>query len=490
MPVSKAVVPSILEPGTAPALDRIQDLPGDLTLVEIRGDRMSAEDLAAAVSRTDRDVVVTIRRAGHGGFFPGSEEDRIRHLQAGLQAGATYVDLDIGTTAATDRRFRQEQLVLSWHGDGTDLRELQEVLSRMRSIGAARFKLVPRADHLSDLATIRGFLSGLPDEGTPVICFASGRYGPLSRLLALSWGSCWTFGFPCGGENTADGQFTVSELTEIYGVTSIGEATQRFGLIGSRLAGSPSPAMHNAALQDLGLNARYLPMEIDRFQDLAILADPAGPVCSDGFGVTMPFKEEAAALAVELDPDGAAAGAVNTLVPAPGGWKGFNTDASAMRRLLNPALLEAGCRAVVYGAGGTARTAAVVLRQQGAEVHLVGRRPDRVRQVAGELGVGAIAGWTSAPPAHVLVNATPYGREGESWPARRRLPSKLVLDAPYGRSETDLVRKARQAGVVAVSGREMILAQAMDQFRLLTGRHPRREVMSDALERWFARDPA
>ncbi len=485
-----AVVPSILEQDGVTVLERIRRLPDRCTLVEIRADHLSPDDLSRVVAHSGRELVVTVRRVQDGGAFSGAESERWHLLQAGLAAGAAYVDLEIDSPAAAERLVPRERLVLSWHGEGPGLEPLPSILSRMTASGAALYKLVPKAAQVSDLTAIRDFLKSIPDGGPAVICFAAGRFGALSRILAPSWGSRWTIGFPPGGRETGEGQFPVSDLLETYDVKAIGDRTRIFGLLGSDLGESPSPAMHNAALRDLGIEARYLPMEIDRIRDLAFLSDSEGPIKAVGFGVTMPFKEEAAALCTDQDHGGLAAGAVNTLVAAAGGWQGHNTDATAIRRLVGSLLQPRNCRALVHGAGGTARTAATVLRDSGAVVSMLGRNPVRVRQVAGELGIEVAGDWNESGSADIFVNATPVGRDGEDWPHDRALPAKLVLDAAYGRSETDLVRKARESGLAVISGREMILAQAVDQFRMLTGRQARQEVMVHALESWFKRDPA
>ncbi len=490
MPEHTAVIPSILESDAETVLKRIGRLPGRCSLVEIRGDFLSSKDLSRVVARCGREVVVTVRMKQEGGSFPGSESERKDLLLTGLQAGAAYADVPVDSPAAVQGLVPRERLILSWHGNRRESDPLPKILSRMRAMGAALYKLVPLATGVECLQAIRDFLQEISPGGPAVICFAAGRYGAQSRILAPSWGSRWTFGYPPGGEPTAEGQFPAADLLEIYDVQAIGSRTRIFGLLGRDLAGSPSPAMHNAAFRDLGLDARYLPMAVDSMRDLEVLSAPDGPVGAEGFGVTMPFKGEAAARSADLDRWSAAAGAVNTLVQTAGGWHGRNTDAMAIQRLVGSVLSPRDRRVLVYGAGGLARGAVVVLRDAGALVTLYGRNPDRVRQVAAELGVDAVPAWPDRVGADILVNATPAGRDGQDWPAAWRLPAKLVLDASYGRKETDLVRKAREAGLAVVSGKDLILAQAVDQFHLLAGSPPRQEVMAAALERWFAGDPA
>lgn len=490
MPDPSRVVPSILEPDATGAESRIRMLPSLCSLVEIRADGLSRDDLRRVVTSCDRETIVTVRREQDGGLFEGTESERRDLLLAGLHAGAAYVDIEIDSPLAGDKQVDPGRLILSWHGRSRDPISLRAILSRMTAQGAAMYKLVPHAAGLEDLSAIRNFLGGLEGDGLAVTCFASGPRGALSRILALSWGSRWTIGFPSGAPATAPGQLPVSDLLEIYDVETIGKKTRLFGLLGNDLQGSPSPAMHNAALRTLGIDARYLPMETDRFQDLGLLAEPAGPVGAERFGITMPFKTDGAALCVDLDQAGRAAGAVNTLIPAGDGWQGHNTDATAIRRLVDSVLAPRKRSVLIHGAGGTARTAATVFQDAGDRVSLIGRNRSRVQELADELGVGSLPDWSLAAAADILVNATPEGAGGEKWPDHRALPTELVLDAPYGPQDTDLVGKARGSGLTVLSGRDWILAQAVDQFRLLTGHQAPEQVMADALKGWFARDPA
>jgi shikimate dehydrogenase len=406
---------------------------------------------------------------------------------AALRAGASYVDLPFDSDAELIELVPKRSRILSWHGGHGEKGDLFSILSRMQSIGAAMYKLVPSAAGVADLGPVRDFLKESRKKEPSVICFASGRFGALSRILAPSWGSRWTYGYPAGGRPTAPGQFRAEDLIELYNVPEIGGETVLIGLLGGDLAGSPSPAMHNAALRDLGIDARYLPMEIETIADFRFLTDPDGPIAAGGTGVTMPFKRDAARLAVHLDSWSTRAGAVNTLVRSEEGWRGYNTDAKAIRDLAGSLMQVRNRKVLVYGAGGTARASVVAMKDAGGSVTLVGRNRQRVQQLAEELDVDFVPEWTDRVHADVLVNATPVGKRRESWPATGPLPGKMVIDAPYGAQETDLVRKAREAGLKVVSGRELILAQAVDQFRLLVGHEPDCDVMATAMKRWFER---
>ena len=122
-----------------------------------------------------------------------------------------------------------------------------------------------------------------------------GAAGLPSRILAAALGSCWTY----GGTAIAPGQVPPALMRSRY---RVGAAHRRDA--GLRRGGRPighswSPALHNAALQALGIDAVYLPFEAQDIDDLLAAAAAFGV---RGLSVTAPFKLDALARAVEADP--------------------------------------------------------------------------------------------------------------------------------------------------------------------------------------------
>jgi shikimate 5-dehydrogenase len=182
---------------------------------------------------------------------------------------------------------------------------------------------------------------------------------------------------------------------------------------------------------------------------------------------------------------------VNTVRVEAGAWVGFNTDASGAAMRILQEIDPKGLRATVLGAGGTARTLATVLRNLGARVTVVNRTAPRGRDVAEATGV-AWGPWESRnrPGADILVNATPLGTGGERAVDDTGLPSRLVVDVAYAPAVTPLVTAARERGVVVVDGIDFLVAQADDQYRLMTGWHPSTSVMREAAVRFLGGRPA
>jgi len=462
------VVCSICEPDRASTEQSLQRVPPACGLVEIRGDHLAADEIAALVSGTQRPVIVTIRRADEDGGFEGTESERRRLLLGALAAGADFIDVELNSElrdlADSDEAAR---VILSDHGAPCDASTLATIYRRMAKTRAGRLKLVPIARAPRDATAVRSTLSDAVRDKRSLACFASGRAGAVTRLMAPGWGSWATYGAVERGAETAEGQFTATDLLELYDVDRRGADTRQFAIIGNAVLGSPSPAMHAAGYRAAAIDARYLPVETDRLEDCEELLGRDGLLGLEGMAVTIPFKETAAARCGRLDEIARASGAVNTVLFEGGGWAGYNTDGPAILSLL------------------TARAAAAVLSARGARVTLYNRTPSRARQAARTLGVAAAAlEELEEADWDVLVQATPLGARGERVLPAERIVGSVVLDAVYGPG-TPLVQDARQRGIVAIDGFDLLVEQALLQFELMTGRHPAAERMRAAGRAWL-----
>jgi shikimate dehydrogenase len=268
----------------------------------------------------------------------------------------------------------------------------------------------------------------------------------------------------------------------------------RLGVLGWPVAHSRSPAIHNAALADLEMEGwRYqrLPVPPELFGETTRALRLSGFV---GANVTIPHKQAALALADEASEAARAIGAANTLTFAVDGTiAAENTDAPGLIAALERPVR--GMRALVLGAGGSARATAWALRGAGAsEVLVWNRTPARAEELARDLGVHAVA---APQPADLLVNCTAVGLEPLERSASE--PDALnqlglafdqvgefsyVVDLVYSEGSTPLLAAARAQGVRTLDGLEVLVAQGALSFELWTGRRPSIEVMRRA-----AREP-
>jgi 3-dehydroquinate dehydratase/shikimate dehydrogenase len=483
----RGVVHSILEETPERVARRLDASPQACALVEIRADALRAGDVAGLVRRAGRPVVVAVREAAAGGSFDGSAAEKAAILGAALDAGAAFVDIEWdGPLRASAFGSWGSRTILSHHGAACDPSTLTALYDAMSETKAERLKIVPRASRPTELRAVRDLLGRARAARRALCSFALGGAGAWSRVVALSWGSWGVYGAASRGRETGEGQFTTGEMLDVYRVLTISSSTRFFGLAGTPLQGSPSPAIHAAGYKALGMDAVYVPIATDDVDEVASIVSPEGLFPLEGFGVTIPLKEKVADRCATRDAF-AACGAVNTVRVGSGGWEGFNTDAPAALALIREHIDPRGIEAAVVGAGGTARAIASALREAGAGVTLYSRNASRGDAAASSIGV-ASAPLSALPGARwdLLVQATPAGRHGEEVLLRRHLDGRVVLDAAYGTEPTPLVRAARARGLAVVDGHALLAAQGVLQFERLTGRAAPAEAMAETLQSWLS----
>ena len=269
-----------------------------------------------------------------------------------------------------------------------------------------------------------------------------------------------------------------------------GPDTRLVGVIGSPIAHSLSPLLHNAAFGALRLGAtwRSLAFEVAPGQAAGALAAMRRADIT-GLSVTMPHKADVAALVDECTEVARRLDAVNCVVHTDGRLLGTNTDGEGFVASLarGAAFTPAGKRCLVIGAGGAARAVVLALADAGAsQVAVLNRTPERAATaaaLAGSAGSVVPAGeGTQAEAiqaADLVVNATPIGMAGaspqggdaETWLVAPRLlhPGQVVADLVYAPRPTRWLADAAAAGAVAVDGLGMLVHQAAAQLILWTG---------------------
>lgn len=259
-----------------------------------------------------------------------------------------------------------------------------------------------------------------------------------------------------------------------------------YGLIGKPVGHSLSPAMHEAAYQTLGIDAKYVVFEPDP-ADLSTAIEGAAALGIRGLNVTIPFKQDVLDF---VDPDRTAVevGAVNTIDFSHTPPTGHNTDVDGVHRSLERYNVTLdNTKALIVGAGGAARAVAYVLEHGGAESIILNRTPSRAIEIADDLpnstGGGLDQLETVIGDVEVVVNATSVGMESNETP----IPAELlheqltVMDVVYRPLQTRLLRDAEAVGAITIDGAWMLLYQGVAAFELWTGQPAPVEEMNNAL---------
>ena len=242
--------------------------------------------------------------------------------------------------------------------------------------------------------------------------------------------------------------------------------TELFGLLGSGVAYTLSPAIHNYIFEKLGYNAIYYPFDVPK-EKFEKAVDALLELCK-GLNVTIPYKEAVIPYLSSLDETAEKVGAVNTIYKR----KGFNTDYTAVKRLASRhrELVE-GLACYVFGAGGAAKAVAVALGELGCKkIVIVNRTLERAAEVVQRLkkmGFSAEVGSKLCDEKGVVVaNATP---NPDFVPNACAEKAQLVIELVYRPLETSLVKRALRAGAKVVNGVEVLVTQALDAQRIWLG---------------------
>ena len=277
----------------------------------------------------------------------------------------------------------------------------------------------------------------------------------------------------------------------------------RYGVLGSPVAHSLSPAMQEAGFQTLGIPAEYLRVEIAA----GALAQAVSPLRTAGFqgwNCTLPHKETMFALCQETDAKAKESGSVNTVKVSPQGLRGTSTDADGWEDAVAECweLDLSRQRVFLLGCGGVGRTLAFRIAARGCRsLVLANRTAEKALRLLEELRPRAgtpisTVAWNSpdfqkvAGETDLWIHATSLGlAAGDPLPVAENLlgPGLKVYDTVYRQDFTPLVRLARARGAQAADGLGMLLHQGARALSFWTGKPAPIPNMRAALEKTAGR---
>ncbi|MCC6613063.1 MAG: shikimate dehydrogenase [Anaerolineae bacterium] len=274
------------------------------------------------------------------------------------------------------------------------------------------------------------------------------------------------------------------------------------GVFGYPVAENPTCVMQQAAFEALGLQWRYLTIEVHP-ESLTPAIVGAKAMGFRGINLTIPHKVAVMPLLDGIAPDAQMIGAVNTVRrDDEGRFIGENTDGKGFLRGVreDAGIDPAGKRIVLLGAGGAARAVAVELALAGAaEITVVNRSVERGESMTGDLvaRTGAKASfvpWTNTyrvgSDVDILVNSTSIGLypDVDAMPDVALddvSPDLLVCDVIPNPPSTPFLRAATERGLPTLDGLSMLVYQGVIGFQMWTGETPPEDVMRDALKAAF-----
>lgn len=464
-------------------------------LVELRIDCLRRDpDVKRILAQRHTPFVFTIRRAADGGLWRGHEDKRLQLLREAIAAGVDYVDLEMDV-APTIRRFGKTKRIVSYHNLKATPVELSDIAEQCDEMDADVVKVATLANSLAEASRV---LELGPRGAVPTIPIAMGDIGFFTRVLGRKFGAPFTYAGFNPERIFAAGMPLFQDLQRDYQYDKIDAATEIYGVVGDPIGHSLSPAIHNAAFRELGLNKVLVPFLIP-----AGTLEPALKTLEwldlKGFSVTIPHKEAIVPLLSSKDGAVEKTGSCNTVVVQDGAGVGYNTDYRAAMISLEDALggvsdseetsplLDK--HVLILGAGGVARAIAFGLARRGASVTITNRHDERATHLAEEVGCRTINwGQRASTLSEIIINCTPVGMhphvdDTPVPPGAFQRENMIAFDTVYHPESTMFLKLGRERGAKTISGVDMFIHQAAQQFQLYTGVAAPEGVMRDVLRR-------
>ncbi len=464
----------------------------------------------------DNEVIQTFRSKEHGGQREISEDESDYFWYSGFDG--TWADVEEDRVESLFY-WLYFTIICSYHDFEGVPQNLEELYQRLKNTHAHIVKIAFQAKNITDTIAVWNLFQVYNSEKDRLLAdkieknkkiekdigiklepnivrlipIAMGEAGKWTRILGLAFGSPITYASLEEGNETAPGQISAKDLTEVYRVKELDEQSEVYGVVGNPVSHSLSPYMHNAAFKHHGLNAVYIPFEVknlDEFIKRMVRAETREIEWNlKGFSVTIPHKQAIIEHLDFIDEDAKTIGAVNTVKIIDGKLYGYNTDTHGFIEPLKNSYGD--LRKVnvgVIGNGGAARACIYALKKEGANVTIFARNPKKAQSLAEEFQVSLselrITNY-ELQDIDILVNASPLGMKGElenQTPAKAEVLKNLhlVYDLVYNPFETLLMREAKSVEVPTIGGLAMLVAQGMKQFEIWTGLEAPMKLMSQA----------
>jgi len=277
--------------------------------------------------------------------------------------------------------------------------------------------------------------------------------------------------------------------------------TRICGVIGDPIEHSLSPAMHNAAFKEAGLDIVFVAFTVaaDKVEDAAKGMRSLNIL---GLNVTMPHKNKIIPYLDKLDPIAKYLMSVNTILNKNGSLSGYNTDGTgAMQALHQNGVNLKGKKMLLLGGGGAARAIAFAAAKEVDRLVILNRTPKKSQEFAKALSqkldkkiegqaLSSQSIQKQMQDTQILINATSVGMNPHEKisliPPKLIKPTQTVLDIVYNPLQTKLLEDAKRAGAKTINGVEMLIHQGAASFEIWTSQPAPIETMRKAITNQLA----
>ena len=240
----------------------------------------------------------------------------------------------------------------------------------------------------------------------------------------------------------------------------------RAAVLGSPILHSLSPRIHKKAYEILGIVADYEAIELDESSFLRFFAENSGATW-DGFSLTMPLKEVAFEVTTNIDERTKRINSANTIYRIGTNWLATSTDLLAFDNLLS---VSSSAKVAIIGAGGTARAAAGSLNSKISQLDVLLRNPARITGIskaAPDLSINIREMSAPLDDYDLIIQSTPAGAFDNYVTSLKSAEGKL-LECLYKPWPTPLASRFTELGGSVISGKELLVEQALFQIKLFT----------------------
>lgn len=436
---------------------------------EIRLDAFESwdfETLQRFCNKIQKPFIITLRKKSQGGFFSGSEKERLLLIERLCFLKPTYLDLEYDTDYSFIKKIHKNhpdiKIILSYHNFEKTPQDLHSLLQSLYLPEIFSYKIATFAN--STLDALRMFAFIKENSSTRITGLCMGKEGFLSRITGPIVNNLIDYCSYDESSKLACGQIFWKDLVSNYHYYSINSSTRLFALIGDPVDQSISSFTHNQLFKHHHLNALYLKLRIlpECLQEALQLIKK----CSfSGLSVTMPLKEKIFSLLDEADSFAHAIQTINTVKIIDSRLMGYNTDGTGCIQALLQHTNLSQKKILILGSGGASKAIGYEALKNQAEIYIYNRTYSKALELVNLLRLPKNHALKSIDDSSydIVINAT---SSLDPFPSYALKKDSFVMDLHTYPMMTPFLMKAQKMECHLIFGYEMFINQALSQFDL------------------------
>jgi 3-dehydroquinate dehydratase/shikimate dehydrogenase len=460
-------------------------------VLEVRLDRFGkSPDIGELIAAKPRPVIMTCRRPDDGGFWDGTEDERLAILRQCIICKADYVEIELD--AADDiRPFPPSQRVISY----TNLREtppdIVDIYEDMKTKRPDVIKLVTLARTPEEAWPLVQILA---KSVVPTVVVGLGKPGIMLAILSRKLGASWVYAALERGMEAYPGQPTVSDLDAIYRFKDIQKSTRLIGVTGFGDREQITVAALNAAFAHCNLAFRCLPMGVGNMKIFRKIMEAAKLA-----GAVIDTEHQASILEIQPELHGLAkeTQAADVLVHKNEAWHGVHTAGQAWINALKNALAKRHFGdnplkdrfVLLAGLNDASQIIAREVQRLGGNAIIAANDKKAGLAVAQAIGCRFVAFealYTTMHDVLILCDDEKDPKTGKGGIHAGYLKQGMtVIDLTAGAHLTPLLRDAQMRGCDIVTPLDLLLDLLELQAKTLTSKSVPREVLHAAIPERF-----